>query len=68
MVALGCGGDPCEDAAQAYADCGEGLPDNVNRSGECTDTDECVAECITDAYETCDDLSGLSSRCYRECR
>ena len=63
----GCGGDPCADAAQQYEDCDKGIPSNLNSSGECTEDEQCVAECVLDEFEDCDHIIGLSTDCYQQC-
>ena len=64
VFAVGCGGDPCSDAAEV---CGAGDAEDGG-DAECTGTAECAANCIVD-NDSCDfsDPESAVSTCVADC-
>lgn len=62
VVAVGCGGSVCDDAAEVC-----GVEDGGEDGGECTGQAECVAQCIVD-NDSCDPIGNADlATCITDC-
>lgn len=58
IVAVGCGGNACDDLASALEDCGYETGGS-DGDGECTEAAETYAQCVLDSGEDLCTLEGL---------
>lgn len=59
LVAVGCGGNACDDLADKFEECGYATTDGGDAEAECTEAAEKQAQCLLDSSEDICTLEGL---------